>query len=130
MPCCKHACRWLGVQHVYLTENAAEPSPDMLLQLADFVDSGFITYTTEGVARAQTKVYYDCMRQHYHKHNWLAFFDIDEYLVLVDRRAPSRDSSAALLHVALQHPCDLICMPLLQTTALQRCDDASVHVAW
>eukprot|EP00892_Ulva_mutabilis_P011428 jgi/Ulvmu1/8658/UM046_0063.1 len=77
--------RWLGVDHVYLTENVAEPSPQMVGQLRDFMDDGFVTYATEAIARAQTKVYYDCMRSHYHKHNWLSFFDMDEYLVLVDR---------------------------------------------
>lgn len=40
------------------------------------------------MARSQLKVYYNCMSQHYDKHNWLAFVDIDEFLVLLSRYDP------------------------------------------
>lgn len=68
---------------MYLTENAPKVPARMAKELQDFVDDGFVTLGTEALQRAQTKVYYDCMRQHYHKHDWLMFFDMDEYLVIV-----------------------------------------------
>eukprot|EP00892_Ulva_mutabilis_P000848 jgi/Ulvmu1/10764/UM068_0054.1 len=77
--------RWLGVDHVYLTENAPTVPERMRADLRDFVSDGFLTLATEPIPRAQTKVYYDCMSSHYHKHNWLAFFDMDEYLVIVEK---------------------------------------------
>eukprot|EP00892_Ulva_mutabilis_P011573 jgi/Ulvmu1/8789/UM048_0044.1 len=77
--------RWLGVEHVYLTENANTASLEMQNSLGDFISQGFITYSHEPDKNAQLKVYHDCMRQHYNKHGWLAFFDLDEYLVLLRR---------------------------------------------
>ena len=64
------------------------PTPALRAQVEDFVRSGFLTYTTEPMARSQLKVYYNCMSQHYDKHNWLAFVDIDEFLVLLSRYDP------------------------------------------
>eukprot|EP00892_Ulva_mutabilis_P000850 jgi/Ulvmu1/10766/UM068_0056.1 len=77
--------RWLGVDHVYLTENAAVRTPQMAEQLRDFEAEGFLAYNLEPIPRGQTKVYYDCMSQHYHKHNWMMFFDMDEYLILTGK---------------------------------------------
>ena len=85
---CMRVYRWLGVEHVYLTENAPQVPAEISAQLQDFVDAGFLTLSTEALQRAQTKVYYDCMSQHYHKHNWLMFFDMDEYLVIVEQCGP------------------------------------------
>ena len=72
---------------MYLTENSHARSEHLYSQLVDFVDQGFLTYSLESIPRGQTKVYYDCMSQHYHKHNWMMFFDMDEYLVLTGRCA-------------------------------------------
>lgn len=74
--------RWLGVEHVYLTENTYRPTPHMRGQLNDFVSEGFLTYEVDGTTGPQLKLYRRCMEQHYHKHNWLAFLDLDEILVL------------------------------------------------
>lgn len=82
-------CRWLGVDHVYLTENSATRSEDLYAQLMDFVGTGFLTYSLEAIPKGQTKVYYDCMSQNYHKHNWMMFFDMDEFLVLTGECAPA-----------------------------------------
>eukprot|EP00892_Ulva_mutabilis_P000948 jgi/Ulvmu1/10854/UM007_0028.1 len=74
--------RWLGVEHVYLTENAEEPTPHLRAEVDDFVQSGFLTYRTEARPRTQMKVYYECMHNNHAKYNWLAFFDLDEFLIL------------------------------------------------
>jgi hypothetical protein len=80
------ACRWAGVEHVYVNDHQSDPSPSTKQQLKDFEDDGFVTYTPMSFdSKAQLRVYYTCMRAHYHKHNWLAFFDIDEFLILRHR---------------------------------------------
>lgn len=86
--------RWLGVDHVYLSENAASPTSALRAELDSFVKSGFLTYTTEPMPRSQLKAYYDCMTQNYDKHNWLAFFDIDEFLILMPGHAPPPATTA------------------------------------
>lgn len=70
---------------MYLSENAATPTTALRSQLNDFVQSGFLTYATEPMPRSQLKVYYNCMMNNYEKHNWLAFVDIDEFLVLMSK---------------------------------------------
>lgn len=70
------------MDHVYLTENTYRPTPHMRGQLNDFVSEGFLTYEVDGTTGPQLKLYRRCMEQHYHKHNWLAFLDLDEILVL------------------------------------------------
>eukprot|EP00892_Ulva_mutabilis_P007298 jgi/Ulvmu1/4940/UM205_0002.1 len=77
--------RWLGVDQVYLNENSDKPMPSTTKQLQDFVDEGFVTYSREARANSQLKIYYDCLSKHAHKHDWMAFFDMDEYVVLMDR---------------------------------------------
>ena len=79
---CAHACRWLGVEHVYLTENSNPPPEDMVPQLQDFIDSGFLTFRAVARPEFQVMFYRDCMEHHRHKHNWMAFIDLDEFIVL------------------------------------------------
>lgn len=71
--------RWLGVDHVFLTENS--PQRELKSDLQDFVDSSFMTYAWEPYPQAQMMVYYRCMQQR-HKYNWIAFLDSDEFLVV------------------------------------------------
>ena len=78
--------RWLGVDHVYLTENnSAHPIKEAI---ADFVKGGFVTYRTESTPFAQIMVYKWCFNQHRKSHNWMAFFDADEYLMIRDKCVP------------------------------------------
>eukprot|EP00892_Ulva_mutabilis_P000947 jgi/Ulvmu1/10853/UM007_0027.1 len=93
--------QWLGVDHVYLSENTQSPTPTLRSQVDDFVRSGFLTYSTEPMIRSQLKVYYDCMKQYYTKHNWLAFIDIDEFLIL---RSGGSDKLPDFLDAYKQYP--------------------------
>ena len=79
------ACRWLGVDKVYLTENDAEAPLREVLQ--PWVDEGFLEYKVEGEPQAQLRVYTRCLKQHRHQYNWMAFFDVDEYLILRNKKA-------------------------------------------
>jgi Glycosyl transferase family 2 len=80
-----HPYRWLGVEHIYLTENGDRPQQHMQEQLQDFIDDGFLTYNHERTPGGQLKVVRDCISKHYLDYDWLSFLDIDEFLVL--RRA-------------------------------------------
>lgn len=67
---------------MYLTENS-EPIPSVLVeQLQDLVDDGFLTLESDAEKANQLPIYKRCMEQHRHKHNWKAFIDIDEYIVI------------------------------------------------
>lgn len=81
------ALRWMGVEHAYLTENQAHSDTTTAEQLTDFITGGFVTYSHEPLPQAQMKIYYDCLVKHAHKHDWMAFFDMDEFLVLTGRCA-------------------------------------------
>jgi hypothetical protein len=65
-----------------LTENADTVPEQMRAQLQDFVDADVLTLEAEPMKGPQMTVYYNCMRANYRKYNWLAFIDIDEFLVL------------------------------------------------
>jgi hypothetical protein len=94
--------RWLGVEHIYLTENSLQAPEHMAEQLRDFVEEGFVTYDLEREPAAQVKIYYRCMRKAHTRYNWLAFFDVDEYLML--RRCVHNCASRTFLAVAAPQP--------------------------
>lgn len=75
-------CRWLGVDHIYLTENGPAPAESFMAELQEFIDDGFITFRNDPKPSFQQTIYVDCMTQHRHKHNWMAFIDLDEFIVL------------------------------------------------
>lgn len=95
-------CRWLGVEHIFLTENTRSPSAKLKAQLRDFVDSGFLTHGVETADKAQMKVFYDCALQNAQDYNWLAFFDVDEFLIL-RRCSTSSAATCAVRPVLLLH---------------------------
>lgn len=72
--------RWIGVETVYLTENLPG-KPEMRGPLKQYIDEGFVVYTHEPHPQAQIRVWTSCL-QHRAKHNWIAFFDADEFLIL------------------------------------------------
>ena len=76
-------CRWLGVDHILLTEN--DSSKPILNDIQEFVDSGFVTYRVDNKPFNQMEAYLWCYEKYRHKFNWLAFFDADEFLVLREK---------------------------------------------
>jgi hypothetical protein len=82
-----HDCRWLGVDHVYLTENDPTGRP-MKAAIQDFIDEGFVSFDVQQRPQAQLRVYAKCVQGYSHLYNWMAFFDLDEFLVLRDQYAP------------------------------------------
>jgi hypothetical protein len=81
-------CRWLGVAHIYLTENSPVESATLLPGLQSYVDEGFVSYRIEPRPHAQIQIYEKCLLEYRHHHNWLAFFDADEFLILRNRHVP------------------------------------------
>jgi hypothetical protein len=77
------------VEHVYLAENSDPAPPNLQEQLQDFIDEGFVTFLANGMRVYQVHHYTHCMRNYYHKHNWMAFIDLDEFIVLRSKCVPS-----------------------------------------
>jgi hypothetical protein len=77
-------CRWLGVDRVFLTENAADPEKDLVGSpaLETFIKDGFLQLESDAKPYAQIRVYNKCIREQRLHYNWIAFFDIDEFLVV------------------------------------------------
>lgn len=93
--------RWLGVEHVFLTDNAQGDEVVMGSQLQDFVDEGFLTFTHEPASRLLVLVRWRCLQAARKRGvNWLANIDLDEYIVLRDGcgRRPCR-AQASVAHV-------------------------------
>lgn len=74
--------QWLGVDHVFLTDNDSHNSDDVIATLSRAFPSSFLTVRKETTPRAQLKAYAWCAEEHRLSYNWMAFFDVDEYLVL------------------------------------------------
>ena len=75
-------CRWLGVDHVFLTDNGSANFGSVRAKLAKQFPAAFLTLRSESYDRAQLKVYAWCAETQRDQYNWLAFFDLDEFLVL------------------------------------------------
>lgn len=69
---------------VYLTENA--PQAEMRAALQGYLDTGFVTYAHVRAPHAQISVFKRCI-DHAAEHNWIAFIDADEYLIINERCA-------------------------------------------
>jgi hypothetical protein len=71
---------YIGFEKIYVYDNdSATPVRDTL---AEFYDLGVCdTYTLQGEA-VQLTAYNHCLRYHGNEFEWLAFFDIDEFLCL------------------------------------------------
>lgn len=74
--------KWLGADHVFLTDNDSTNSKDVIETLTDAFSSDFLTVREEKTPKAQLKAYAWCAEEHREDYNWMAFFDMDEYLVL------------------------------------------------
>jgi hypothetical protein len=77
-------CRWIGVEKVYLLENVDTPTQEVLEQLDDFITDGFVEYSHFGKNVYQLMFYKECLDDHHHLHNWMAFIDLDEYIIIKD----------------------------------------------
>jgi hypothetical protein len=77
----------------------------MLPQLQEFIDDGFVTFRAAGRPDYQQTIYRDCMEKHAKDHNWMAFIDLDEFIVLRRYLLPplQRAASVERLNHAASH---------------------------
>ena len=85
----------IGFEKIYIYDN--ESSIPVRDSVSEFYDLGVCdTYTLQGEAMQNT-AYNLCLRDHGHEFEWLAFFDVDEFLCLkydTDARVLLRDYEA------------------------------------
>lgn len=69
----------LGVEKFYVYDN--ESTDDTILVLKPFIDSGLVEYRIIAGRKVQTLAYDDCLVRHRYDVRWIAFIDLDEFIV-------------------------------------------------
>ena len=80
-----HCCRFIGVDKIFLRENGNSSGIEEDLQpyiRAGTVDFGLLEGPKHPI---QTNWYNDCARQAEPDYSWVAFVDLDEFIVVLDR---------------------------------------------
>lgn len=77
--------RATGVEKFYIYDNGS--ADDTREVLRPYIESGIVEYVDFPGHRMQLAAYDDCLRRHRYDTRWLAFIDIDEFIV------PVRDAS-------------------------------------
>jgi len=92
-----------GVEMFYIYDNGSTDDTRLILQ--PYIDKGVVEYIDFPGHRMQLAAYDDCLRRHRFDTRWLAFIDLDEFIV------PVKDDSV--------------------TAFLKRCEDApAVEINW
>ena len=79
--------RALGFDHIYIYDNNHDGEERFEDVLGDFVAEGFVTivdFRNRAEERTQHDAYNDCYSRFGSKHAWMAFFDLDEFLVFAN----------------------------------------------
>ena len=71
------------MDHVFLFDNGSADK-SISRQLRPHFSRQFVTFADEDLPRAQLKVYAECMEERRARYNWIAFLDLDEYLIVRD----------------------------------------------
>lgn len=73
----------LGVDNIILFDNNFENEDNVLDVIGDYVSSGYVyLYNCSGLRNFQLGAYNLCIQEYNDKFDWIAFFDIDEFLTL------------------------------------------------
>lgn len=81
---------------IAITENSVRVTPAVAAALAPYTDTGLVHLNAWGREKAaQLPALKQCYRGVEATHDWVAFFDNDEYLMLLERCAPSAQPVAA-----------------------------------
>lgn len=88
--------RWVGVDTFYLRENGDECAIEKPLQ--PYADAGILDLGLLPGEKhpAQTNWFNDCSREASRSHSWVAFVDLDEFMVVLDKCALNLQSLAPL----------------------------------
>lgn len=71
--------KMLGVEKFYLYDN--ESTDNTQAELQPYIDSGLVEYTYFPGKKMQLKAYKDCVKKHKRDARYIAFIDIDEFIV-------------------------------------------------
>lgn len=85
---------------MYLTENIQRNEVSHAASLKDFTDSGFLTLGLERRPYRQKGIYQLCIEEHASQHNWMAFLDLDEFVILRNPCAASHTRGTAPLRAS------------------------------
>lgn len=69
----------IGVDHFYLYNNFS--SDNYLQVLQPYIDAGIVTLKDWKIKQGQMKAYQDCYDNYHDMTNWIAFIDLDEFIV-------------------------------------------------
>lgn len=83
-------CRWIGVDTFYIREHGNETSRDTLAVLEPYERAGVLDFDIipATVPGLQTRWYNQCSKLASRRHAWVAFIDVDEFIVVLDKCAP------------------------------------------
>lgn len=71
----------MGVEKFYIYDNESEDNTREILQ--PYIDKGLVEYTFFPGMKMQLKAYKDCVKKHKRDTHYMAFLDIDEFIVPV-----------------------------------------------
>ena len=77
----------LGFNHIFLYDNNDKNGEDLKEVIYDYIIKKFVTYINYHDIKGSLggpimSAYYDCYQRNNLIYNWIAFFDVDEYLIL------------------------------------------------
>lgn len=77
----------LGIHPIYVYDHASHPPMEKVLR--KFIDSGDVVYQgfkdfDHQSGKPQLWAYDECLKNHGSKHTWIAFIDVDEFLIFKD----------------------------------------------
>lgn len=75
------------MDHVYLWDNGSTEYATLSQALLQQFPPEFLTLDSDERPRSQMKIFAACMEDHREEHNWMAFIDVDEYIVLRSKYA-------------------------------------------
>lgn len=71
--------KMMGVEKFYIYDNESDDNTREVLQ--PYVDKGLVEYTFVAGKKMQLKSYKDCVRKHKYESKYMAFLDLDEFIV-------------------------------------------------
>lgn len=74
----------LGVEKFYIYDNGSTDNTKEVLQ--PYIDKGVVEYIYFPGTKVQIAAYDDCLKRHRYDTRWLAFIDVDEFIVLSDNQ--------------------------------------------
>lgn len=72
----------LGVEKFYIYDNGSTDNTREIL--APYIEKGVVEYTYFPGTKMQLAAYDDCLKRHRFETRWLAFIDVDEFIVISD----------------------------------------------